>query len=89
MGANIINIAWAVLFCFIGGIIGICLVLLASAVVPKLVARLTPNIDEEKEILRGNRAVSDYYGRIVSASIIGISIVAAAAVLGGIIAGLY
>lgn len=89
MTINIINIGWAVLFCFIGGIVGICLVLLSSAIVPKIVARLTPNIDEEKEILRGNRAVSDYYGRIVSACITGISIVVAAAVLGGIIAGLY
>ena len=40
-------------------------------------------------MLRGNRAVADYFGRIVAASIIGISIVVAAAVLGGIIAGLY
>jgi hypothetical protein len=89
MNVDIVNVGWAVLFCFIGGIVGICLVLIASAVLPRLIDKLTPKIDEEKEILRGNRAVADYFGRIVSASIIGISIVVAAAVLGGIIAGLY
>jgi len=89
MSMNIVNIGWAVLFCFIGGLVGIGLVLFAATILPRLVDKLTPNIDEEKEILRGNRAVADYFGRIVSASIIGISIVVAAAVLGGIIAGLY
>jgi hypothetical protein len=50
---------------------------------------LTPNIDEEKEIIRGNTAVAEYFGRIVGACIIGLSIVVAAAVLGGIIAALH
>jgi len=49
---------------------------------------MTPNIDEEKEIARGNVAVAEYFGRVVAASIIGISIVIAAAILGGVIAAL-
>jgi ABC-type antimicrobial peptide transport system permease subunit len=82
------NIGWSVLFSLIGGLVGIALVLMASAVIPKLMDRLTPNIDEEKEIARGNNAVAEYYGRVVSACIIGVSIVIGAAVLGGIISAL-
>ena len=84
-----INIGWAVVFTFVGGIVGVFLVLAASVVVPRLIDRLTPNLDEGKEIARGNVAVAQYFGRIVSAAIIGISIVIAAAVLGGIIAALH
>ena len=83
------NMAWAVVFSMLGGLIGIVLVLLASLVLPRLVERMTPDIDEGKEIARGNVAVAQYFGRIVGASIIGISIVVAAAVLGGILAGLH
>jgi ABC-type antimicrobial peptide transport system permease subunit len=83
------NIGWSILFSFIGGLVGIALVMMASAVIPKLMDRLTPNIDEEKEIARGNNAVAEYYGRIVSACIIGVSIVIGAAVLGGVISALH
>jgi uncharacterized membrane protein YjfL (UPF0719 family) len=83
------NIGWAVVFSFIGGIVGIALVLVSSFVLPRLIERMTPNIDEEKEIARGNTAVAEYFGRIAAASIIGMSIVVGAAVLGGIIAALY
>ena len=83
------NIGWAVVFSFIGGVVGIALVLVSSFILPRLIERMTPNIDEEKEIARGNTAVAEYFGRIAAASIIGMSIVVAAAVLGGIIAGLY
>ena len=83
------NMAWAVVFSALGGLIGIALILVASAFLPRLIERMTPNLDEEKEIARGNVAVAQYFGRVVSASIIGISIVVAAAVLGGIIAALY
>ena len=83
-----INIGWAVVFSFVGGVVGVLLVLAASLVLPRLIERVTPNIDEEKEIARGNVAVAQYFGRVVAASIIGISIVVAAAVLGGIIAAL-
>ena len=83
------NIGWAVVFSFIGGVVGIALVLVSSLVLPRLIERMTPNIDEEKEIARGNTAVAEYFGRIASASIIGMSIVVGAAVLGGVIAALY
>ena len=83
------NIGWAVVFSFIGGVVGIALVLVSSLVLPRLIERMTPNIDEEKEIVRGNTAVAEYFGRIAAASIIGMSIVVGAAVLGGVIAALY
>ena len=83
------NMGWALVFSVLGGLIGIAMVMAASMVLPKLVERMTPNIDEDKEIARGNVAVAQYFGRVVAASIIGISIVIAAAVLGGIIAALH
>jgi len=83
------NIGWAVVFSFVGGVVGIALVLVSSLVLPQLIERMTPNIDEEKEIARGNTAVAEYFGRIAAASIIGMSVVVAAAVLGGVIAALY
>jgi uncharacterized membrane protein YjfL (UPF0719 family) len=83
------NIGWSVVFSLIGGLVGMAMILLASVVVTRLVSRLTPNIDEEKEIARGNRAVAEYYSRIVAACILGVSIVVAAAVLGGILSALH
>lgn len=89
MVATLSNIGWSMIFSLVGGLVGMALVLLASAIVPKLMGRLTPNIDEEKEIVRGNVAVAEYFGRVVSACVLGLSIVVAAAVLGGIIAALH
>jgi uncharacterized membrane protein YjfL (UPF0719 family) len=83
------NICWAVVFSFVGAVVGVALVLLSSIFLPRLIERMTPNLDEGKEIARGNVAVAEYFGRVVAGSIIGISIVIAAAVLGGIIAALY
>jgi hypothetical protein len=83
------NIGWSMVFSLIGGLIGMVLVLIASLIVPGLVNRLTPDIDEHKEIVRGNMAVAEYYSRIVGAVILGLSIVVAAAVLGGVIAALH
>jgi uncharacterized membrane protein YjfL (UPF0719 family) len=83
------NIGWSMVFSLIGGLVGMGMVLLASFVVTRLMDRFTPNIDEEKEIARGNTAVAEYYGRVVGASILGVSIVVAAAVLGGVIAALH
>jgi len=83
------NIGWAIVFMTVAAGIGILLVMGATAVIPKLLERLTPNLDEDKEIARGNRAVAEYFGRIVSACIIGVSLVVAAAILGGIIAALH
>jgi uncharacterized membrane protein len=78
------DISNAVLFTVIGAILGIVLIIIASWFVPKIMAMLTPRIDEEKEIVRGNVAVAEYFGRVVAAVIIGISIVIAAAIIAGI-----
>lgn len=85
----LINIAWAILFTLVGGIVGVLLILLATLIIPKVLSRLTPNMNEDKEIARGNRAVAEYFGRIVAAAIIGVSIVIAAAIFAGVIAVLY
>jgi hypothetical protein len=89
MTETIFNIGWAMVFSIVGGLIGMALVIASSLVLPGLIDRLTPNIDEQKEIARGNAAVGEYFGRVVAAAILGVSIVAAAAVLGGIIAALH
>lgn len=85
----IFNISWAISFVIIGALVGSCIVVLAAGYLPRVIDKMTPQIDEGKEILRGNLAVAEYFGRIVSASIIGVSIVVAAAVLGGLLAGLH
>ena len=89
MVETIQNIGWSIVFSVVGGLLGMVLVLMASVVVPRLVDRLTPNIDEQKEIVRGNGAVAEYYGRLVAAAILGVSIVVAAAVLAGVMAALH
>jgi uncharacterized membrane protein YjfL (UPF0719 family) len=76
-------------FSTIGALIGTVLVLVSTLVVPRILDRLTPNIDEQKEIVRGNQAVAEYFGRVVGAAILGVSIVVAAAVLAGIMAALH
>jgi ABC-type antimicrobial peptide transport system permease subunit len=83
------NMGWAVIFCLLGGLVGMILVLWAAVLVPRVVDRLTPRMDEQREIARGNMAVAEYFGRVVAAAIIGVSIVVAAAVLGGIMAALH
>ncbi len=83
------NIGWSIVFSVVGGLLGMLLVLVASIIIPRLIDRWTPNIDEQKEIARGNGAVAEYYGRLVSAAILGVSVVVAAAVLGGVIAALH
>ena len=83
------NIGWAVVFAIVGGIVGLGLVMVAAAWLPRIIEKFTPNLDEEKEIARGNVAVGEYFGRVVGASILGVSIIVAAAVLGGIIAALH
>jgi hypothetical protein len=85
----LVNVGWSVVFAVVGGLVGMVLVLLAALLVPRIIDRLTPDIDEQKEIARGNAAVAQYFGRVVSAVVIGMSIIIAAAVLGGIIAALY
>ncbi len=89
MVETIRNIGWSLVFSVVGAVIGMILVLVSSLIIPWLLDRLTPNIDELKEIVRGNQAVAEYFGRLVSAAIVGVSIVVAAAVLGGILAALH
>jgi NhaP-type Na+/H+ or K+/H+ antiporter len=84
--ANVfVNIGWASIFIVITAIVGIILILASTLVVTKLLEKFTPKIDEEREIARGNVAVAQYFGRISAACIIGVSIIIAAAILGGII----
>jgi cell division protein FtsW (lipid II flippase) len=83
------GIGWAVIFAIVGGVVGIVMVLVASFILPHIIDRLTPNLDEEKEIARGNTAVAEYFGRVVAAGVIGVSIVVAAAVAAGVIAALH
>ena len=83
------NIGWSIVFSVVGGLLGMVLLIVASYIVPRVIDRLTPTIDEQKEIARGNSAVAEYFGRLVSAAILGVAIVVAAAVLGGIMAALH
>jgi uncharacterized membrane protein YjfL (UPF0719 family) len=83
------NLGWAVVFALVGGLIGIALILISAVFLPRFIDRMTPNLDEEKELIRGNRAVADYFGRVVAAAILGISLIVAAAILGGLIAALH
>ena len=89
MTASFNNIGWSLIFSITGALIGIILLILSTLVLPALVNRMTPNIDEQKEIARGNSAVGEYFGRVVGSAILGVSIIVAAAVLGGIIAALH
>jgi hypothetical protein len=83
------NIGWSLIFSIVGAVIGMVLVVASTLVLPTLINRMTPNIDEQKEMTRGNSAVGEYYGRVVGSAILGVSIVVAAAVLGGIMAALH
>lgn len=89
MPESVINVLWAVAFSLVGGLVGVFLLVMLSTKIPKVFDKITPNVDEGKEIVRGNRAVAEYFGRIVSSGIIGVSIIIAAAVLGGILAALH
>ncbi len=80
-----VNLGWAAVFMAVSAAVGVVLIMAAALVIPKLLDRLTPAIDEEKEIARGNRAVAEYFGRLAAAAIIGISIIIAAAIIGGIL----
>ncbi len=83
------NLGWAVVFALVGGTVGIVLILVSAVFLPRFIDKMTPNLDEEKELIRGNRAVADYFGRVVAAAILGISLIVAAAILGGLIAALH
>jgi len=74
----------ATAFTILAGGLGLVFLLVAVWAVPRLMNALTPKIDEEKEIARGNMAVAHYFGAIVQAMIIGMSIIIAAAIIAGI-----
>ena len=85
---TLVQLGWAVVVVVLGGLLGVGLMLLAAAYLPRLIDRLTPNIDEGKEIARGNLAVAQYFGLVVAGCIVGLSIIIAAAVLGGVVVAL-
>jgi len=89
MNETYVDMGWAVIYIVAGGIIGILLILASTMIFPRILNKLTPNLNEDKEIARGNRAVAEYFGRVVGSTIIAIGIVIAAAILGGIIAALF
>lgn len=73
----------SVVYSITAALLGFLLILLTAAIAPKILERLTPDINEEREIVRGNRAVAEYFGRIVQAVIFGMSLIIAAAILAG------
>jgi uncharacterized membrane protein YjfL (UPF0719 family) len=79
------TMGWVALFTLCIGIVGMVLVFLATAFLPRLLDKLTPKIDEHKEIVRGNQAVAEYFGRIAGSCIVGVSLVIAAALIGGVL----
>jgi hypothetical protein len=67
-----------------GGVLGTVLLSLAAHIVPKIVDKVTPDIDDEKELLRGNVAVGVYTGMVTGAIIVGISMIVAASIIAGL-----
>jgi hypothetical protein len=80
-----VTILASVVYVLLAGVIGILFMALATFIVPHLVDRMTPRINDEKEIAKGNLAVATYVGQITQAVIIGMSIIVAAAVIAGIL----
>ena len=76
-----------VLYTVVGAILGGLLVLWIARYVPRMIDRLTPHIDEQRELARGNQAVALFYGLVSASVILGVSLVVAAAVLGGLQSG--
>ncbi len=79
------NVVVGIAFTAVGIVIGVISLVLTAVLVPHLMNMLTPNIDEEKEILKGNVAVARYFGGIMQAVIIGMAIIIAASILAGIL----
>jgi len=65
--------AWSALYAIFGSILGGLLLVSWAFWIPKILNRFTRQIDEEKEMLRGNVAVAQYFGMIVAALILGLS----------------
>ena len=83
------DIGWAFGFVLLGATAGIVLLSATVVLLPRLLNHVTPNVDEEREIARGNQAVAQYFGRVVGAAIIGVSLIIASAILAGVMAGLH
>ena len=83
--ALIDGITSTIIYTLTGGLFGIILMVLATFLMPMLVDRLTPHIDDQGEILRGNLAVANYIGQVTQAVILGTSIIIAAAVIAAVI----
>lgn len=82
---QLIPFGWTIAIALLGGLLGVVLVLIGSLFLPRIIDRMTPAVDEGKEIARGNTAVAEYFGRVVAASILGLSIVVAAAIAAAIV----
>jgi hypothetical protein len=77
------NVLVGIAFTFFAALMGFAFMLFGVFMIPKIMDRLTPNINEEKEIVRGNLAVAKYFGSIAQAAILGMSIIIAAAIIAG------
>jgi uncharacterized membrane protein YjfL (UPF0719 family) len=73
-----------VIYTVLGGVLGVLLMALSAFIVSRIVDLMTPRINDEKEIAKGNLAVATYVGQITQAVILGISIIIAAAIISGI-----
>ncbi len=77
------NLLPATLYTVGAAALGIFLMSLTAMLIPKLIDRLTPGFNDQKEIARGNLAVATYTGMVSQAVIVGVSIVLAAAIWAG------
>ena len=89
MFETVASLGWAMAFALVGGIVGFMMICAAASLIPRLLNKLTLNIDEEREIAMGNRAVAEYFGKIAHAAILGVSILVAAVVVAGLFIALY
>jgi hypothetical protein len=67
-----------------GVLLGLVAFALALWALPKFLNQLTPEMDEEREILKGNLAVAIYFGLLVAAAVLGVALIIAAAIFAGI-----
>jgi len=83
-GTFLMNLALGTGYTVFGGFIGVLLLGIATHIIPKMVDKVTPDIDDEKELARGNTAMGVYMGLITGSIIIGVSIIVAAAIIAGL-----
>ncbi len=75
---------WSVISTLSTVALGVACLFSLTIVMPRVLSRFTPHIEEEREIAAGNRAVAEYHGRIVSSLVIGVSIIIAVAIFAGL-----